>query len=885
MENIGRRTVRHNFLISHQSARLNYIKLYGIINLVVLLFFLRKSVVYVQASSTSVQQILNENSAITLNSELLTQKTTILPLISTASITHKGVSGTASWDIDSDGKLTIHAGILAYGPGNWSSYANSVTSVYVEEGVSVNKDFTTANGNNGVFSNLPNVKTIDVGNLDVTNASTLGNMFSGDGKLTQIIGLENWDTSACTWMNNMFYHNSLLTDLDISKFDTSRVESMNSMFDNCKSLTALDVSGFDTSNVEYIQYAFNGVVGKITGLAGFKLRKVTDLSYTLSGVDFTKTNPDDIKDWDVAEVTSMRGLFKDTKFDSLDLSKWDTSQLTDMSYMFANTNNVSKIKGLADWNISNVTNLSNTFSGVGDDNLDLVRDWNVSNVTALSSTFSDCSNLKSLDLSNWKVDNVKTTSRMFSNDKLLNENTLIGYQALVTNKNTDISWMFSNTGFKVIDLSKYDTSNVINMSYLFYNTSKLEKIIGDFDTRNVTNLSDMFESSTVTDLSQLNINNWDTSKVTDLSRTFANSKLTDYDFLKNWDVSNVRSLNSTFWNNTAVTSLPIGNWDVSNVTTMYYLFYSTTKLNDLNIENWNVSNVQNMNSTFFKASSLNSLNLSKWNTSKVTTFYAMFNSMTSLGKLDISGFDTTNATDVQYLFGGDTNLWKITLGPKSVLTNLKGNAQPVTVRLLDPVVGTVIQDGSLDQKYSAISDRWQEVGVDIGGTDHEPVGDLISANEIIDKYSAVDNQVTTYVWQQQYKIDMSLNVPDVDFGTTNSMSNIVKRKTDFDITVVNKNYPESPVPSTIKVAMQRPLTDTNDSLKTLNNVLIFKGNDNKEKILSATDTEIYSDDIVGGSTTLSWDDTHGLLLNMNNDKYAASGHYTTTLDWTLTNSL
>lgn len=803
------------------------------------------------------QQMLNQNATTTMSG--VSRSNTIMPVAaSSESITHSGVNGTANWDIDSDGRLTVHAGHLAYGQGNWVPYANLITSVYVEPGVTPYSSAMTGDTNNGVFSNLINVETIDVTNFDVSRNNAFSNMFSGDSKLTNIVGLDTWNTSSSRYMT--------------------------SMFDGCSSLVTLDVSSFDTSNVISMDKMFQNVSGKIIGLDGFNVSKVEKFDSLFEGVDFNKTNSDDIKDWDVSNVTNMSSLFKGTKFDTLNLSNWNFKNVTNMAYMFkGSTGNISQIKNISEWDTSKVSDMSGMFQNITTNDLSCLKNWNVQNVEGMGWMFAESPNLESLDLSEWKTDNLNAVSNIFRNSKLLNENNLKGYQNLVTNKVTNIDWMFGGTSFEVIDLSKYDTSNVTSMSGLFQSNSKLKKIIGNFDTSSVKDMSAMFSSVGEVDFSQLNIADWDTSKVEKINSMFNNAKIIDYDFLKNWNTSSVTDLSNTF-SNISSESLPIDNWNVSKVNRMYMTFYNSTNLKNLSLGNWDVSNVTNMSGIFWN-SGAKSLDIKNWNTSNVTIFYAMFNTMSNLETLDLSNLDTTSATDVQYMFGGDEKLWKITLGPKSVLVNLNGPANPVWAGMGTPVPGTIISDPNSDGTYKAISNRWQEVAPEEGGTDHAPVGDLMSNKNIVDKFSTVGNPVTTYVWQQQPQIDMKMSVPDIDFGETYDSAGLVKRNAPFAINVTNNSYPTDAIPAKINVSMDHPLTDVDDTSKTLNDVLVFKGQDNIEKILSSADTEIYNGDIANGSNDLSWDDDHGILLDMNNDRYAKNGHYTTTLKWTLTNSI
>ncbi|WP_164505990.1 BspA family leucine-rich repeat surface protein [Companilactobacillus insicii] len=851
-------------------------------------------------TSSDMQQVLNQNATATMGD---VKNNNIMPLaVSESTITHSGVDGTANWDIDSDGLLTIHAGVLASGIGNWSTYSNLVKKVYVDPGVAY-PNVTTDLSDAGLFSGLSNVTSIDATNLDVSNAHSLYQMFRMDFDLKEIIGLDKWDTanvsnmsgmfandssltslnlshfdtSSVDNMSSMFYRDNSLTSINLSNFDTSRVTSMMSMFAECTSLVDLDVSSFNTAGVGNMSFMFEGVGGTINGLDHFITSKVSDLSYTFSRVDFTKTDPEDIAFWDTSQVGNMNFTFEGATFNSLNLSSWNFSQVGSMSHMFADSiGNIDQIKGIADWNISIVTDMSSMFQGASTNSLTSIANWDVSKVTNMSSMFSNCSNLASLDLSNWHTPSLEGVDGMFSGAKLLDENNLKGYQTLVTNKVQNMSNMFASTHFGTIDLSKYDTSKVKSFNGLFYGDTNLKRIIGDkIDTSSLKDMSSMFSGAGNAASDFHDISNWDTSQVENMQAAFRGSYITNFDFLKNWNVSNVKNLDSTF-SDVSAESLPISSWNVSNVTNMNSTFAGTIVLNDLPIQDWNVSNVTDMQSAF-SGSGLENLNLGNWNTEKVSSFYRVFNNMQSLESIDLSHFDTTAAKNIQSMFGGNPDLWKITLGPKTVLND--------GVSLHDPKSGTAINDESTSDRYSAISDKWQEVDPANGGTDHNPVGDLMSISNIISKFSTTGNPVTTYVWQQHTKINMKMSVPDIDFGVATKYSGLVTRKGDLSVNIENNSYPTDSIPSKLEVSMEKPLTDVLDSSKVLSNVLVYKGKNNIEKILSPTDTEVYSGDINNGSNVISWDSGHGILLDMNNDKQAEDGNYSTVLTWTLTNSI
>ena len=74
--------------------------------------------------------------------------------------------------------------------------------------------------------------------------------------LTEIIGLEEFNTSNVQYMDAMFNDCVNFTSIDVSNFNTEKVLWMDEMFNNCKALTSLDLSSFNTSNVEDMMEMF-----------------------------------------------------------------------------------------------------------------------------------------------------------------------------------------------------------------------------------------------------------------------------------------------------------------------------------------------------------------------------------------------------------------------------------------------------------------------------------------------------------------------------------------------------------------------------------------------------------------------------------------------------
>ena len=130
----------------------------------------------------------------------------------------------------------------------------------------------------------------------------------------------------------------------IEKFNTSRVINMSTMFQNCINLSSLDLSSFDTSNVTDMSYMFAGGPGNKMSLTEIK----------------------GIEKFNTSRVINMSTMFQNCiNLSSLDLSSFDTSNVTDMSYMFYGTKNLKNIYVGPNWTMKNVTSSNYMYANSG----------------------------------------------------------------------------------------------------------------------------------------------------------------------------------------------------------------------------------------------------------------------------------------------------------------------------------------------------------------------------------------------------------------------------------------------------------------------------------------------------------------------------------------
>ena len=274
---------------------------------------------------------------------------------------------------------------------------NTIKMWYNEADANGNYDITIGSNNTiyanpssfELFSNLTNVTSIDLSNMDTSGVINMSNMFSDNTSLTNItfgdnfntanvinmsgmfknctilktIDLSSFDTSNATIMASMFMNCQGLQNLDLKSFNTSNVTSMLSMFYNCSSLTSLDLSSFNTSNVERMEGMFYNCSSLTSlDLSNFNTSKITDMTYMFNRCkSLTNIN---LSSFDTSNVSSLYDTFAGlTSLKVLDLSSFDTSKVTNMGRMFLNSNNLVTIYVSDLWNISNVTSASRMFEG------------------------------------------------------------------------------------------------------------------------------------------------------------------------------------------------------------------------------------------------------------------------------------------------------------------------------------------------------------------------------------------------------------------------------------------------------------------------------------------------------------------------------------------
>ena len=237
-----------------------------------------------------------------------------------------------------------------------------------------------------------------------------------------------------------------------------------------------------------------------------------------------KTNDRDIDDGDVTEYYEYKD--KDVKTLPFNLPM----PPTDTFYrLFYDCKQLQDITPLANWDVSNVKNMSCMFYNCQLlQDITALTDWNVFNAEDICCLFSGCHRLQDITpLANWNVSNVKSMCSMFYNCQLLQD---------------------------ITALANWDVSKVKDMEQMFRECHQLQDITA--------------------------LANWDVSNVKDMSLMFYGCKqFKDITALANWDVSNVKDMYCMFDCCSHLQDITaLANWDVSNVKDMYCMFDTCSQI-------------------------------------------------------------------------------------------------------------------------------------------------------------------------------------------------------------------------------------------------------------------------------------------------------------------
>ena len=280
--------------------------------------------------------------------------------------------------------------------------SDNLYNVYIgsESGIT-----TFPDDSKNLFAYLSNVTSIDLKFTNVTNTSSMINMFYQDTKLKEI-DLSSFKTSSLLYFVHMIEGCNSLVTLDLSGFDTSRITNFSNLFKDCTNLKEINLNSFNTSNALMFTNMFMNCQSlQSLNLKKFNTSNVTNMLDMFYGCSSLKSL--NLSNFDTSNVTAMSTMFyKCSSLTTLDLSSFNTSKVTDMSDMFNSCSALVNIN-LSSFDTSKVTNMYRTFMLCTELTTIYVSDlWNTNKVTDSNQMFIESRKLKGSVSYDWSKTDV-----------------------------------------------------------------------------------------------------------------------------------------------------------------------------------------------------------------------------------------------------------------------------------------------------------------------------------------------------------------------------------------------------------------------------------------------------------------------------------------------
>lgn len=165
---------------------------------------------------------------------------------------------------------------------------------------------------------------------------------------------------------------------------------------------------------------------------------------------------------------------------------------------------------------------------------------------------------------------------------------------------------------ELIKIIKTAVKCVKNSNYYTYEKTTLN--LNSIDVSQITDMSYLFSEIQLDGFRVIDVSTWDVSNVTNMEGTFKGCRGIQKIQIGKWDVSNVTSMYRMFMDCQKLESIDVKDWDVSNVTNMGGMFSFCKSLKQIDVNKWDVCNVaiKGVSTMFYRCDSLETPNLSNF---------------------------------------------------------------------------------------------------------------------------------------------------------------------------------------------------------------------------------------------------------------------------------
>ncbi|MBT1371682.1 BspA family leucine-rich repeat surface protein [Mycoplasma bovis] len=261
-------------------------------------------------------------------------------------------------------------------------------------------------------------------------------------------------------------------------------------------------------------------------------------------------------------------------------------------------------------------------------------------IISLDRAFARNLNEKIVNLEKWDTSNIESMDKTFLQAKKFNTD----ISSWKTNSVKNMSYMFSSAEAFNQNLDKWNTASVKDMNRMFQEAKAFNGNISNWKTENVTNMEYMFEKA---EAFNQNLSSWNVENVLRMNNMFSGAKSFNNQLFK-LNNPKVTDLSYMFFRAEKFNNSSISQWNTSSVTDIRSMFRGATEFNQ-NL-NWNTENITNMSTLFAETNKFNG-DITKWNTGNVIDMERMFQNAIAFNK-DISEWNIKKVKNVSTMFGG-----------------------------------------------------------------------------------------------------------------------------------------------------------------------------------------------------------------------------------------
>ncbi|MDD3264074.1 MAG: BspA family leucine-rich repeat surface protein [Candidatus Nanoarchaeia archaeon] len=473
--------------------------------------------------------------------------------------------------------------------------------------------FANSDFGSNYYNNIDNIDNWDVSNVeDMSYMFNYAHSYCTFYSPTSQCNISNWDVSNVKNMSNMF--SNVGFDGDVSNWDVSNVEDMSHMFDYAYNFD-LNIFNWNISNVKYLDVFFGQYMDSdsITSIfdrflnhwSTLELQRDIMLGFSGSGMYYCNSESAFDKiienyNWTIESQGLYYGcpthlFYEGPSFVSL----WDTTKISENSSLSNQIrlplNGGGKYNFTIDWGDGNVQNITlwnqsevtHTYLVPGEYLI------NISNYIQGFAFNGEGDRLKLMNVIQWGGLKLGNTGGYFWGAENLNING--ASDILSTRGLTNMNNAFRNINYNGnVSMFNFniDVSKVVEMQEMFKD-SNVEKLnLSNWNTENVVYFSSAFENSSI----PLGIEKWNTSECYDMNNMFNSANVFGVDFSA-WDIFNIRNMSKMFYNVKGFDS-NLSNWKVDSLVDASNMFYLADNFDLMNLANWNISNLMYADNLF-----------------------------------------------------------------------------------------------------------------------------------------------------------------------------------------------------------------------------------------------------------------------------------------------